>query len=130
LLPKAAGDEIRKNMREADEENHAALKKNIEKDRAEMRTLLTAPAFDRKAFLTKAKDLRDLQTQGKENQDDAFAAAAVQLSSEERAAFAHALDGAAVAKPAHHADAAPTSESKERFQSAKESELSPAAGNN
>ena len=99
-LPKTAGDEIRKGLKEADEENAASIKKMVEKDHAEIYSILTAPSFDRKAFLAKAQDLRSLQDRGKENRDEAFAAAATQLSEQDRKTLADALEGK-TAKAAH-----------------------------
>jgi len=122
-LPKSAGEEIRKNMREAEEEDRAAIKRQMEKAHAELYALLAAPDFDRKAFLEKAKEIRTLQEEIAENQDDALGAAAVQLSPEDRRTFVNALEG----KAGSHAQKHASKDEGDRFETPA-SELSPSAG--
>lgn len=125
-LPAGAGEEIRKNMREVEEENRSALKKDMEKDHAELIKLLVAADFDRKAYLEKAKDLRKLEDEARENQDDALAAAAVQLSADDRRTFVNALEGKGASHARKHAKGG-----DDRFTApVGVSKLSPSAGGN
>jgi uncharacterized membrane protein len=130
-LPKSAGNEVRQNLRKADDENQSTFRQEIESDHAELYQLLTAPDFDRKTFLDKAQDLRTLQDRAKENRDEAFVSSVEHMSQENRQKFADAMEGRKAAKATHkHMSQATTKddnedaeESGERFHS-----LSPSAG--
>ena len=62
---------------------HARLKALHE----EIKTIWTAPTFDREAFLNKRAEMRDIQGKIQQNIDTAFATAAAQLPASERAAI-------------------------------------------
>lgn len=100
-LPKKDGDDFRQTLHEADEEN-LNLKQQVALGHAELYDLLTAPDFDRKAFIDKAAEVRKAKEQMHENRDEAFAAAAEQLTPEERRTLAAALESSAPHKRMHH----------------------------
>jgi uncharacterized membrane protein len=100
-LPKKDGEEFRQTLREADEENLQA-KQEATLGHADLYDLLAAPDFDRKAFLAKAKEVRGLEDQMRENRADAFAAAVAQLTPKERKTLADALEGSPKHKSMHH----------------------------
>jgi uncharacterized membrane protein len=101
VLPKKDGDEFRQTLHEADEEN-LQNRQQIMLDHADMYDILTAPDFDRKAFLAKAEEVRNLMNQMKENRDQAFASAVNELTSDERIKLADALDTMPKHKSGHH----------------------------
>ena len=90
-LPKHVGGHIRHSMKKVDEEN-AQLKQQMDVDHAELYAIVTAPTFDRDAFVQKTADLRVLQDEAKQNRDEAFADAIGHLSPENRRTLASALE--------------------------------------
>lgn len=90
-LPRRDGDEFRRTLHEADEEN-AQLMQRIRQARGELYDILTAPEFNQRAFEWKSAELRRLVEQTKQNRDEAFAAAAGQLNHRQRVTLAQAFE--------------------------------------
>jgi len=105
VLPSKDGEEFRKALHSADADN-MQLMQQIQAGNADLYNLLTAHDFDHDAFLTKAKELRDLQEQTKENRDYAFVSATGLLTPGERIKLAKALERG----PVHHAMQAPVAQ--------------------
>ncbi len=100
-LPKKDGEEFRQTVREADEEN-LNLEQQVALGHADLYDMLTAPDFDRNAFVAKSAEVRKAQEQMHANRDEAFAAAVAQLSPEERTTLANALDVNPQKSSGHH----------------------------
>lgn len=100
-LPREDGEEFRKTVREANEENKD-IERQIAEAHADLFELLSKEEFDRAAFHKKLKQLRELKSETMENRDEAVASAVTQLTPQERVTLAHALEREAGSKPAHH----------------------------
>lgn len=89
-LPTQKAADFRNTMVESDEENKDA-QEQIYRLHSDLHAILTAPVFDKKAFLAKRADLQKLHGKIEENKAEAFAAAASELSQTERTTLARDL---------------------------------------
>jgi len=89
-LPKDDAAQFRDTMKEA-RENNKDLQMQVEKLHGDLHAILTAPTFDKDAFLAKRKDLQQLHDQMETNMTVAFASAVDGLSQEERITLTRAL---------------------------------------
>jgi uncharacterized membrane protein len=93
-LPPEKAKLIHEAMKQSHEKNKA-LYGQVRKLHDEKTALLTAPKFDKDAFLAKTKELRATQDKMKENMAEAFASTAAKLTPDERKVLAEA-------EPHHH----------------------------
>jgi len=82
-LPKKDAAQFRNTMQQAHKKN-MAIANQIHMLHDELDAILIAEPFDKEAFRAKSKELRQVYETMRANMDDAFAAAAAQLSQEER----------------------------------------------
>jgi uncharacterized membrane protein len=82
-LPPQKASDFRDTMKESDEENKNS-QEQVYRLHNDLHAILTAPVFDRNAFLAKRADLQKLHEKMEENRADAFAAAVSDLSQAER----------------------------------------------
>ncbi len=92
-LPQAKAQEFKDSLRDAQEENKQ-IYDQLRQKRAELYGILTAPQFDRRAFIAKGKEIRDLRKEAEENRAEAFSLAASDLTQQERMRVARNLEGA------------------------------------
>jgi len=89
-LPKDDAAQFRTTMKAA-RENNKALEEQIGNLHGDLHAILTAPTFDKDAFLAKRKDIQQLHNQMETNMTVAFASAVDGLSQEERVTLTRAL---------------------------------------
>jgi uncharacterized membrane protein len=69
-------------------DKNEAIFTQVKKLREEGRTLMTAPTFDKAAWLANSNEIMKLQGQAQSNRQEAFAGVAAQLTADERKALA------------------------------------------
>lgn len=89
-LPAEKADDFRTAMQGANDENHA-LAEQLARLHGDLHELLTAPTFDRQAFLAKRAQIRQVRDQIAANRAEAFATAVSGLSQEERVTLTRSL---------------------------------------
>jgi len=97
VLPKDKAEQFHATMQQAHEKNLVLIDK-MHQLREERRSILTAPKFDKEAFLAKSAELakfrETLHDQIRTNMKEAFATAVSTLSQEERQALAASMEKA------------------------------------
>jgi Spy/CpxP family protein refolding chaperone len=91
-LPESKRDMVTgtfKSMREHSKQNHAEMRKLHE----ELRAIMTAPSFDKTAYLAKHKQLDALREKASDNRTNALVNLAGKLTQEERKILADAMPG-------------------------------------
>jgi len=92
-LPAQKAADFRETMKNAREENKD-LEEKVHGLHGDLHTILTAPDFDKKAFLEKRTEIQQLHDQMEANRTEAFASAVSELSQKERVALTRSLDHA------------------------------------
>lgn len=90
-LPAKDAAEFRKTMKESREENKD-LQERVYRLHGDLHAILTAPDFDKNAFLAKRAELQKLHGEMEENRTKAFAFAVSDLSQKERVTLTRGLD--------------------------------------
>ena len=101
-LPKQKAADFRATMKETQEENKD-MKEQVYRLHGDLHAILTAPDFDKRAFLAKRQEIQKLYDEMEENRADAFASAVSQLSQKERLTLTRALHHDHVKHNKHHA---------------------------
>ena len=89
-LPAKKASEFRDTMKEARDDNKE-LQAQVYKLHGELHALLTAPTFDKDAYLAKRTEIEQLHDKMEENRTEAFASAVAELSLNERITLTRAL---------------------------------------
>ncbi len=89
-LPEAKAETFRASLKQAHDQ-HAPIYEQTHKLHDELKTILTAPTFDKDAFIAKHKQLQGLYDQMRAHMTEAFADAAAKLSLEERKTLADSM---------------------------------------
>lgn len=89
-LPEQKAAEFRATMKQAYEKNEP-LNAKIKTQKEEMRAILSAPSFDKAAYVAKSKSIDTLKMQMYGVRSEAFANAAANLSQEERTILAESM---------------------------------------
>lgn len=82
-LPPEKAEAFRSTMIQVHEDNED-LQKQITQLHGDLHTILTAPTFDRDAFLAKREEIQKLHNQMEKDRTEAFASAVSELSQKER----------------------------------------------
>lgn len=90
-LPAKDAAEFRKTMKESREENKD-LQEQVYRLHGDLHAILTAPNFDKHAFLAKRAQLQKLHEEMEDSRTEAFAFAISGLSQDERVTLTRALD--------------------------------------
>lgn len=105
-LPAEKSAEFRQTMKDSAEENKS-YKEQIYKLHNELHVILTAPDFDKHAFISKRQELQKIHEEMEENKTEAFASAVSELSQNERMTLTRALDHDRKRHHGHHAAQVP-----------------------
>jgi uncharacterized membrane protein len=89
-LPAKKAAEFRETMKEAREDNKD-LQEQTYRLHNDLHAILTAPTFDKDAFLAKRTQLQKLQEEMEENRTEAFASAVSELSQKDRVILTRSL---------------------------------------